>query len=105
MLQAGAAMSAAGNSRAGYGFDFVSALSDGQFYAQKGGLLGSSASELQLCREWGFTMLWGNQAGPPGAAPPPGPPPYPNFPEVMNIATSANWGPDDLFPYFGMPSL
>jgi CubicO group peptidase (beta-lactamase class C family) len=105
MLQAGAAMSAAGNLRAGYGFDYVSTLSDGQFYAQKGGLLGSSASELQLCREWGFTMLWGNQAGPPGAPPPPGPSPYPDFPEVMDIAKKAPWGPDDLFPYFGMPSL
>jgi hypothetical protein len=60
---------------------------------------------LQLNGEWGFTMLWGNEAGPPGAPPPPGPGWYPDFPEVMKIATSATWGPDDLFPHFGMPSL
>ncbi len=101
MLSAGAQLSAAGFSRAGYGFDYVSDLGGGQFYAQKGGSLGSSASVLQFKGEWGFTMLWGN--GEPGALP--NQPWYPDFPQVMNIATAANWGSGDLFPQFGMPSL
>ena len=106
MLNAGAAMSAAGNSRAGYGFDSVNALSGGQFYAQKGGSLGSSASVLQFNGDWGFPMLWGNgQPGTSGVAAPPGPSWYPDFPEVMNIATATDWGSGDLFPQFGMPSL
>jgi hypothetical protein len=30
---------------------------------------------------------------------------YPNFPEVMSIATKVNWGGADLFPDLGMPTL
>jgi hypothetical protein len=30
---------------------------------------------------------------------------YPDFPAVMNIAKSVQWGSQDLFPQFGMPSL
>jgi CubicO group peptidase (beta-lactamase class C family) len=101
MLTAGARMTAAGNSRAGYGFDWVQNLGNGQFWAQKGGSLGSSASVLQFNGDWGFTMLWGN--GQPGQLP--NQPWYPNFPAVMNIATATNWGSGDLFPQFGMPSL
>jgi CubicO group peptidase (beta-lactamase class C family) len=99
MLKAGAQLSAAGL-RAGYGFDDVNNLGNGQFYAQKGGSLGSSASSLQFNKDWGFTMLWGN--GEPGE---PNQPWYPDFPQVMNIAMTADWGSGDLFPQFGMPSL
>ncbi len=101
MLSAGAALSTAGFARAGYGFDFVSSLGGGQFDAQKGGLWDSSSSILSLNGEWGFTMLWGS--GRPGQLP--NQPWASNFPAVMNIATSTNWGSDDLFPQFGMPSL
>ena len=101
MLTAGAQMSAAGNSRAGFGFDYVSSLGGGQFYAQKGGLLGSSSSVMQFNGDWGFTMLWGS--GQPGELP--NQPWYPDFPPVMNIAKAANWGSADLFPQFGMPLL
>jgi CubicO group peptidase (beta-lactamase class C family) len=101
MLKAGAHMTASGFNRAGYGFDSVSNLGGGQFYAQKGGLLGSSSSVLQFNGDWGFTMLWGS--GEPGSLP--NQPWYPDFPQVMNIATKTNWGPGDLFPQFGMPSL
>ena len=100
MLSAGAKMNANGFGRAGYGFDWVNDLGSGQYYAQKGGSLGSSASCLQFNGDWGFTMLWGN--GEPGI---PNQSWYPDFPDVMNIATAVNWGPGDLFPQFGMPSL
>jgi CubicO group peptidase (beta-lactamase class C family) len=101
MLNAGAKMNADGYGRAGFGFDGVNALSNNQFYAQKGGSLGSSASCLQFDGDWGFTMLWGN--GEPGTLP--NQPWYPNFPGVMSIAQSTDWGTNDLFPQFGMPSL
>jgi CubicO group peptidase (beta-lactamase class C family) len=91
------------NPRAGYGFDDVSIPGDNQFYAQKGGSENSCASVLQFTGDWGFTMLWGN--GRPGSSIPGGLVWYPDFKAVMNIATKFNWGPADLFPQFGMPSL
>jgi len=30
---------------------------------------------------------------------------YPDFPGVINLAEKVNWGSEDLFPQFGMPSL
>ncbi len=101
MLNAGAQMNANGYGIAGFGFDGVNTLPNKQFYAQKGGLLGSSSSCVQFNGEWGFTMLWGS--GEPGSLP--NQPWYPDFPGVMSIAQSTNWGTNDLFPQFGMPSL
>jgi hypothetical protein len=79
----------------------VNTLPNNQFYAQKGGLLGSSSSCVQFNGDWGFTVLWGS--GEPGSLP--NQPWYPNFPGVMSVAQSTNWGANDLFPQFGMPSL
>jgi hypothetical protein len=30
---------------------------------------------------------------------------YPDFPALMDIATNVNWGSNDWFPHYGMPSL
>jgi hypothetical protein len=100
MLEAGANMADAGFGAA-YGFDWVNNLGGGQFYAQKGGSLGSSSSVLQFNGDCGFTMLWGS--GEPGSLP--NQSWYPNFPSVMNIAKETNWGLGDLFPKFGLPTL
>jgi len=98
MLSAGAAVSAAGMGRAGYGFDFLQNQGGGKYYGQKGGSLSSSNDVLQFNGDWGFAMCWG---APPFAAANW----YPDFPSVMNIARQTNWGNTDLFPQFGMPSL
>jgi len=98
MLSAGAAVSAAGMGRAGYGFDYLQDLGGGKYYGQKGGSLSSSNDVLEFNGDWGFAMCWG---APPFAAGNW----YPDFPAVMNIAKAANWGNADLFPQFGMPSL
>ena len=107
MLSAGAKLKAAGHDRAGYGFDELyespsnphglGVLGSGQFYGQKGGSLASCGAELQFNGDWGFTMLSGSGNPNQGW--------YPDFPAVMNIAKSTNWGAGDLFPQFGMPSL
>jgi CubicO group peptidase (beta-lactamase class C family) len=99
MLTDGAAETAAGFGRAGYGLDWLTALGGGQFYGQKGGSLPTSNDVLQFNGQWGFVMLWGS---PPTAAESNW---YPDYPSVMNIATSASWGSADLFPHFGMPPL
>jgi len=98
MLAAGAQMTAAGWPRAGYGFDAVDTLNNGQFHAQKGGSLDSSRNVLQFNGEWGFAMQWGSV---PSAAPHW----YPDYPAVMDIARGVSWSSEDLFPHFGMPSL
>ena len=104
MLKDGAALTAAGFGRAGYGFDGLAVQSGDNFYGQKGGSLPSSNSVLQMNGQWGFVMLW---AAPPTAAGPPATPAswYPDYPSVMNIAKAALNGAADLFPQFGMPSL
>jgi hypothetical protein len=54
-------------------------------------------SVLQFNGVWGFVMLWAGQN--------PLTDWYPDYPNVMNIAKTTSWGPTDLFPQFGMPSL
>jgi CubicO group peptidase (beta-lactamase class C family) len=98
MLSDGATMSAAGMGRAGYGFDYVSKQAGDSFYGQKGGSLASSGNVLELNGQWGFTMSWGGKAYAATSW-------YPDYPSVMNIAKSTDWGSTDLFPQFGMPSL
>ena len=98
MLTDGAALTAAGL-RAGYGFDALAVQGNGNFYGQKGGSLPTSNDVLQFNGQWGFVMLWGS---PPTAAEATW---YPNYPSVMNIATTTSWGAADLFPQFGMASL
>jgi hypothetical protein len=101
MLSAAAALSAAGNQRAGYGLDFVSNLGGNSYYGQKGGEIINAASVLQFNGDWGFALCFGSPAQVPGKAPIW----YPDFVPVMNVAKSTNWGTGDLFPHFGMPSL
>ena len=98
MLAAGAKLSAAGMGRAGYGFDYLQNFDNGQFYGQKGGSLDSSGNVLQFNGDWGFAMQWGGVAKAATSW-------YPDYPAVMNIAKSVSWSAEDLFPYFGMPSL
>ena len=110
MLSAGSALTAKGMGRAGYGFDQLikgpgnpppdtggSPLTSGQFYGQKGGEWVGTQSVLQFNGDWGFVMLWAGQN--------PLPDWYPDYPNVVNIAKTTSWGPADLFPQFGMPSL
>jgi CubicO group peptidase (beta-lactamase class C family) len=98
MLSAGAALSAAGMGRAGYGLDYVYNYGNGQFYGQKGGSLDSSGNVLQFNGDWGFAMQWAGKANAATSW-------YPDYPAVMNIATGVAWSATDLFPSFGMPSL
>ncbi|HMF96410.1 MAG TPA: serine hydrolase [Vicinamibacterales bacterium] len=98
MLSDGAAVSAAGMGRAGYGFDYLSKLGTDSFYGQKGGSLASSGNVLQLNGDWGFTLSWGGKATAATSW-------YPDYPTVMNIAKSTGWGSGDLFPQYGMASL
>jgi hypothetical protein len=53
---------------------------------------------LQINGDWGFAMSWGGDASAATNW-------YPDFPDVMNVARGVAWGPADLFPSFGMPSL
>jgi hypothetical protein len=57
---------------------------------------------FQFDDQWGFALCWGSP-GYSGSAYPG--PVYADYPAVMNIAKSVNWGTTDLFPHFGMPSL
>jgi CubicO group peptidase (beta-lactamase class C family) len=99
LLAEGKAVAGDGGARSGYGWDGTNSLGNGSFYAQKGGDLPETCnSVVQFQGDWGFVMFWG---GPPSAATGW----YPNYPEVMSIATAFNWGAADLFPSFGMPSL
>jgi CubicO group peptidase (beta-lactamase class C family) len=99
MLNDGAALTAAGFGRAGYGFDALMAQGGGNFYGQKGGSLATSNDVLEFNGQWGFVMFW---ASPPTAAEATW---YPDYPSVMNIAKSTTWAATDLFPQFGMVSL
>jgi len=98
MLSAGAALSAAGMGRAGYGFDYLADQGGGNFYGQKGGSLASSGNVLEFNGQWGFTMSWGGKATAATSW-------YPDYPAVMNIAKTTTWAPADLFPQFGMQPL
>ncbi len=101
MLNRAAALQAAGNGRAGYGLDGVSAQSAGLYYGQKGGEIINAAGVLQFDEEWGFVLCFGSPAQVPNEQPVW----YPDFTPMMNIAESASWSSSDLFPDFGMPSL
>ena len=98
MLSDGAALTAAGMGRAGYGFDVLFNQGGGNFYGQKGGSLASSGNVLQFNGQWGFALCWGGKATAATSW-------YPDYPTVMNIAKTAAWGSADLFPQFGMPAL
>jgi CubicO group peptidase (beta-lactamase class C family) len=108
MLSSGAALSAAGYGRAGYGFDYLSQgpnnslpipITSGQFYGQKGGAIIATQSVLQFDGNLGFVMLWASLAPKPDSTW------YPDYRAVINIAKTVSWGSTDLFPQFGMPSL
>lgn len=88
---------AAFHGRAGYGWDGAAAQSGNRFYAQKGGSLDSDHSVMQINGDWGFVMLWAGDANAATGW-------YPDYPDVMNIATGVTWTAD-LFPQFGMPAL
>jgi len=88
-------------SRAGHGFDGVSALANKRFYGQKGGSLDTSGNTLQINGDWAFAC---NVAGKKTITPA-GKGIYPDFAEMMDIAKSVNWGTSDLFPQYGMPSF
>lgn len=98
MLSDGAALTAAGMGRAGYGFDALVNQSNGNFYGQKGGSLANSGNVLEFNGQWGFALCWGGKATAATSW-------YPDYPTVMNIAKNAAWGTTDLFLQFGMPSL
>jgi hypothetical protein len=102
MLNAGALRTSQGASRAGYGFDSVSALPGmtDSFMAQKGGSLATSNNVLSFSEPWGLIMAW---ASPPTSADPNW---YPYYPGVMNIARNTSWGSGDLFQSeYGMSPL
>lgn len=86
--------------RAGYGLDGAVLRPNGLYYGQKGGDLVTSQNVLQFNGEWGFTVNWAGRMIDPDTKSW-----YPNFPEIMSIATKVDWGETDLFPSFGMPSL
>jgi hypothetical protein len=54
---------------------------------------------LQFNGEWGFAANWAGRITMPGTRW------YPNFPELMSVATKADFGSPDLFPDFGMTAL
>lgn len=59
MLSAGAKLTAAGQGRAGYGFDALIDQGGGQFYGQKGGSWNCCGAILQFNKPqgWGFALL------------------------------------------------
>jgi len=85
--------------RAGYGLDGAALRANGLYYGQKGGDLVTSQNVLQFNGEWGFIANWAGRIVEPNTHW------YPNFPELMNIATKVDWDATDLFPNFGMPAL
>jgi CubicO group peptidase (beta-lactamase class C family) len=86
--------------RAGYGLDAARHLGGERFYGQKGGSGAGWGDWIQFSGEWGLVVCLGGNGGPGW-----GHDAYPDFPGVMNLAEKVNWGPEDLFPQFGMPSL
>lgn len=95
------AIAAAANykKRSGYGLDGAAARGPSRYYGQKGGDLSASQNVLQFNGEWGFAANWAGRITVPGTRW------YPNFPELMSVATKADFGSTDLFPDFGMPPL
>jgi hypothetical protein len=98
MLKDGAAISALHNSRrSGYGFDSISDLHDGTFFAQKGGSISDAHSVIEINGDWGIVACWG---GDPVTAPW-----YPYYLETFSPDKDALQNGKDLFPHYGMPSL
>jgi CubicO group peptidase (beta-lactamase class C family) len=98
------ALAAAGE---GHGFDSAAVLDpvNGTYYGQKGGAIGESSQNCIRYQTDDYSMVvcWNRSdigEGPAGDAWW-----YPDFPAVLNIARSAAWGTEDLFPTFGMPAL
>lgn len=87
------------DARAGSGLDVAQWKSPGVYYGQKGGLITNAASVFQFDGEWGFVALFGSSAYRPYGVV------YPDWPDVMKIATAELTTAPDLFPQFGMPSL
>jgi hypothetical protein len=85
--------------RSGYGLDGAAARDPGRYYGQKGGDLSTSQNVLQFNGDWGFAANWAGRITVPGMHW------YPNFPELMSVATKADFGSTDLFPDFGMTAL
>jgi CubicO group peptidase (beta-lactamase class C family) len=100
MLDSAIATAKTFKTRAGYGLDGAAARANGLYYGQKGGDLVTSQNVLQFNGDLGFIANWAGRL----IAPTTGTW-YPNFPELMNIASKVNWGTTDLFPNFGMTSL
>jgi hypothetical protein len=79
----------------------------GTYHAQKGGQMTPTDDDnstivgtvVQIDGEWGFALSWA------GWMPNTNGFWYPDYPADMNAAKAATWGPADLFPNFGMPSL
>jgi hypothetical protein len=69
------------------------------FYGPGGEL--SDAANVQFDDQWGFMLCFGSPAQVDGVTPSW----YPDFPAVMNVAKSTNWGTTNLFPQFGMSPL
>lgn len=61
-LSDGAALTAAGMGRAGYGFDALANQGGGNFYGQKGGSLASSGNVLEFNSQWDIALCWGGKA-------------------------------------------
>jgi CubicO group peptidase (beta-lactamase class C family) len=99
MLDAGIANAGTYKDRSGYGLDAAATRGLGRYYGQKGGDLRTSQNVLQFNGEWGFAVSWASHLTDIGVRW------YPNFPEIMGIATKADWGSADLFTNFNMPSL
>jgi hypothetical protein len=85
--------------RSGYGLDGTAARGPNRYYGQKGGDLSASQNVLQFNGEWGFVANWAGRITVPGTHW------YPNFPELMSVATKVDFGSTDLFPDFGMAPL
>jgi hypothetical protein len=83
--------------RAGHGWDSCVAPGAGLYHAQKGGSEDTNHSVVQVDGDWGFVVVWAGSAYTASGR-------YPDYPAVMDIATTVNWT-EDLFPAFGMPSL
>ncbi|MGA2552360.1 MAG: serine hydrolase [Burkholderiaceae bacterium] len=90
-------------SRAGYGFDFVTTSRAPPFYAQKGGEIDDCASVLQFDGEWGFVLMFGSPAQ--EDIQPPLPSWYPDFQAGMNIAQTVNWRQDLFSTVYEMPPI
>jgi len=88
------------DARAGYGLDGARYQGAGSYYGQKGGQVQNAGSVFQFNGDWGFVAVFGSITPSPSSAPW-----YADWPAVMDIATTIDWGDADLFPTYGMPSL